>query len=138
MIRILIGPKGTGKTKTFINMVNDAIKTEKGNTVCISTGDRHIFDIASDIRLVNIDEFSIKNVDAFYGLISGIMSQNFDITHIFIDSILKIVPMSLQEFNDVIPCLEKISEKFNVEFTIAVSSEADAAMENIAKYTVKL
>ena len=66
------------------------------------------------------------------------MSQNFDITHIFIDSILKIVPMSLQEFNDVIPCLEKISEKFNVEFTIAVSSEADAAMENIAKYTVKL
>ncbi len=134
MIRILIGPKGTGKTKTFINMVNEALSTEKGNVVCITKGGRHTFDISSSVRLVDTDEFHIKNIDAFYGLISGMISQDFDITHIFIDSITKLISCDLNDINNIISDLEVLSEKFNVDFTLAISSEATELPTNISKY----
>lgn len=134
MIRILIGPKGTGKTKTFINMVNEALSTEKGNVVCITKGSRHTFDISSGVRLVDTDEFHIKNIDAFYGLISGMISQDFDITHIFIDSITKLITCDLNDINSIISDLEVLSEKFNVDFTLAISSEAEELPANISKY----
>ena len=88
MINILIGPKGTGKTKVFIDMVNKALETEKGNVVCVTKGDRHTFDISSSIRMVNTDDFGVKSCDEFYGFICGMISQNFDITHIFLQSFL--------------------------------------------------
>lgn len=134
MIRILIGPKGTGKTKTFINMVNEAIATEKGNVVCITKGSRHTFDISSEVRLVDTDEFSVKNIDAFYGLVGGMISQNFDITHVFIDSITKLIECDLNGIDGLIADLEVLSEKFNVDFTIAISSDATELPTNISKY----
>ncbi len=138
MINILIGPKGTGKTKVFIDMVNQAKETEKGNVVCITKGDRHTFDISSSIRLVNTDEFEINNINEFYGLVSGIISQNFDITHIFVDSITKITKVTVAEIDTVIPALEKLSEKFSVDFTIAISALKEEAGGNIGKYIVNI
>ena len=138
MIRVLIGPKGTGKTKTFINMANEALQTEKGNVVCITKGSRHTFDISSDIRLVNTDDFNIVSVKELYGFISGMIAQNYDITHIFIDSITKITNATLGEVSDVVPALEKIAADFNVDFTIAISEEKEGAPENIIKYAVNI
>ncbi len=136
MIRILIGPKGTGKTKTFIEMANQALETEKGNVVCISKGSRHTFDISSNIRLVNTDDFNITSIEAFYGLISGMIAQNYDITHIFIDSITKITNATVEDFARVIPEMEAISEKFNVDFTVAISTEKEGAPAEVLKYAV--
>lgn len=136
MIRILIGPKGTGKTKTFIEMANKALETEKGNVVCISKGSRHTFDIDSNIRLVNTDDFNITSIEAFYGLISGMIAQNYDITHIFIDSITKITSATVDDLARVIPEIETISEKFNVDFTVAISAEKEGAPAEVLKYAV--
>ncbi len=136
MIKILIGPKGTGKTKTFINMVNEALATEKGNVVCITKGSRHTFDISSSVRLVDTEEFQIKNIDAFYGLVGGIISQNYDITHVFIDSITKLISCDLGDIDGLISALEYLSEKFNVQFTFAISSEATDLPDNISKYKI--
>ncbi len=136
MIKILIGPKGTGKTKTFINMVNEALATEKGNVVCITKGSRHTFDISSSVRLVDTEEFQIKNIEAFYGLIGGIISQNYDITHVFIDSITKLIACELDDIDGLINELEYLSEKFNVQFTFAISSEATDLPDNISKYKI--
>ena len=138
MINILIGPKGTGKTKVFIDMVNKAFETEKGNVVCVTKGDRHTFDIISGIRMVNTDDFSVKTADEFYGFICGMISQNFDITHIFIDSITKISNITVAEFDAVIPALEKLAEKFSVDFTIAISAPKEEAGANIGKYIVNI
>jgi len=138
MINILIGPKGTGKTKVFIDMVNKAKETEKGNVVCITKGDRHTFDISSSIRLVNTDDFEIDNINEFYGFMSGIISQNFDITHIFVDSITKITKVTVNEFDSIIPALEKLSEKFSVDFTIAISAPKEEAGANIGKYILSI
>ncbi len=136
MIKILIGPKGTGKTKTFINMVNEALATEKGNVVCITKGSRHTFDISSSVRLVDTEEFQIKNIEAFYGLVSGIISQNYDITHVFIDSITKLISCELADIDKLIGQLEYLSEKFNVQFTFAISSEATDLPDHVSKYKI--
>ncbi len=138
MIRILIGPKGTGKTKTFIAMANEALNTEKGNVVCITKGSRHTFDISSGIRLANTDDFNITGVAELYGFISGMIAQNYDITHIFIDSVTKITSTTLAEFAEIMPAVEELASKFNVDFTVAISEEKAGAPENIIKYAVEL
>ena len=119
-------------------MANDALNTEKGNVSCITKGTRHTFDISSGVRLANTDDFDITSANALYGFISGMIAQNYDITHIFIDSITKITNTTLEEFADMLPDIEKISEKFNVCFTVAISEETAGAPENVMKYAVAL
>ena len=138
MINILIGPKGTGKTKVFIDMVNKALETEKGNVVCVTKDDRHTFDISSKVRMVKTTEFDVKTASEFYGFICGMISQNYDITHIFIDSITKVTEATVAEFDSIIPALEKLTKDFSVDFTIAISAPKEEAGANIGKYIVNI
>ena len=135
MIKIHIGLKGSGKTPKLIQAVNAAIDIEKGNVVCITEGNRLMHDISNKARMVNTESFDIKNMDMFEGLICGIIAQDYDVTHIFIDSIFKSVPSaSMADFDIFVTELEKLEEKFDVSFTIMVSAEASEAGENTAKY----
>ena len=135
MIKFNIGLKGTGKTKKLIDAVNIAIKEEKGNVVCITEGNRLMHDIDRDVRMINTENFDIKNFDMFTGLLYGIMAQNFDVTHIFIDSLFKSVPDEKAENIDLlIDVLEKLEEKFGVSFTVMVSISEDEATDKIKKY----
>ncbi len=138
MINILIGPKGTGKTKVFINGVNEALKTEKGNVVCVTKDGRHTFDISSEVRMVTTEDFGIKTVEEFYGFICGMISQNFDITHIFIDSITKIADISVAQFDAIIPKIEELAKKYSVKFTVAISAPKEEAGASITKYMVNI
>ena len=92
MIKIHIGLKGSGKTKKLIEAVNNAVNIENGNVVCITDGNRLIHDIDRKVRMINTEDFNIKNFDMFEGLICGLIAQDYDITHIFIDSVFKSVP----------------------------------------------
>lgn len=135
MINFNIGLKGTGKTKKLIDAVNTAIKEEKGNVVCITEGNRLIHDIDREVRMINTENFDIKNFDMFVGLLYGIMAQNFDVTHIFIDSLFKSVPSeSVENVDALIDVLEKLDEKFGVSFTVMVSISEDEATDKIKKY----
>lgn len=92
MVELLIGKKGTGKTKALIEKVNNALTVAKGNVVFISNDtNRNIFDVKSKARMADTSEFEIKSYDEFLGFISGIVSRDFDITNIFVDGIFKIV-----------------------------------------------
>ena len=138
MIKVLAGPKGSGKTKVFIDMANLALETEKGNIVYITKGGRHTLDFSPSIRFVNTDDFNISSINEFYGFICGMISQNYDITHIFIDSITKITKATPEEFSEIIPGLEKLGEDFSVDFTVAVSVANEVVPERIKKYKVAL
>ena len=91
MVRVIMGVKGTGKTKQMIELINEAAKTEAGNVVCIERGSKLTYDIHNSIRLVEASEYSIESFDALKGFISGLHAGNFDISHIFIDSFYKLV-----------------------------------------------
>jgi hypothetical protein len=135
MIKIHIGLKGSGKTKKIIDDVNNAISLEKGNVVCITEGNRLMHDIDRSARMVNTEHFDIKNFDMFAGMLCGIIAQDFDVTHIFIDSIFKSVPSAdMSDIDELILTLEKLETEFNVSFTMMVSADVAEATDLVKKY----
>ena len=135
MVELLIGKKGTGKTKALIEKVNNALTVAKGNVVFISNDtNRNIFDVKSKARMADTSEFEIKSYDEFLGFISGIVSRDFDITNIFVDGIFKIVGSdNLDGFESFLNRLETMSQKFEITFVISVSIDAETAPDYIKK-----
>lgn len=139
MVELLIGKKGTGKTKALIEKVNNALTVAKGNVVFISNDtNRNIFDVKSKARMADTSEFEIKSYDEFLGFISGIVSRDFDITNIFVDGIFKIVGSdNLDGFESFLNRLETMSQKFEITFVISVSIDAETAPDYIKKLAVR-
>lgn len=134
MVELLIGKKGTGKTKALIDKVNTALTVAKGNVVYISNSDEHIFNIKSKVRMADTSEFDIETYSEFLGFISGIVSRDYDITNIFVDGIFKIVGTDkLEGFEAFLNRLEAMSQKFNISFVVSVSIDADTAPDYIKK-----
>ena len=135
MVELLIGKKGTGKTKALIEKVNNALTVAKGNVVFISNDtNRNIFDVKSKARMADTSEFEIKSYDEFLGFISGIISRDFDITNIFVDGIFKIDGSdNLDGFESFLNRLETMSQKFEITFVISVSIDAETAPDYIKK-----
>lgn len=135
MVELLIGKKGTGKTKALIEKVNNALTVAKGNVVFISNDtNRNIFDVKSKARMADTSEFEIKSYDEFLGFISGIISRDFDITNIFVDGIFKIVGSdNLDGFESFLNRLETMSQKFEITFVISVSIDTETAPDYIKK-----
>jgi hypothetical protein len=135
MVELLIGKKGTGKTKALIENVNNALTVVKGNVVFISDDtSRNMYDIHSKVRMAETSVFDIKSYNEFLGFICGIISRDFDITNIFVDGIFRIVGTdNLDGFEEFLDRLQEMSKKFNISFVISVSIDADAAPDYIKK-----
>jgi hypothetical protein len=135
MLQLLIGKKGTGKTKVLISNVNDAAKSAQGNVVFISNNiSQNMYDITSKVRMTDTSEFDIASWDEFLGFISGIISGNFDITNIFVDGTLKTVKNSMDGFENFLLRLDDLGKKFDIDFELSVSIDANDAPEYIKNY----
>ena len=133
MIKLFIGGKGSGKTKTLIEMVNNAVNESKGNVVCIEKGDKLIHDITYKARLIDTDAYSVYDADALYGFIAGILASNSDITDLFVDSALKIIGNDTEAFDNLLGKLEKITSEVNLVMTSSINVED--ASEVVKSYT---
>ena len=136
MVRVIMGVKGTGKTKQMIELINTAVQNEHGNVVCIERGPKLTYDINYKIRLVEASHNDMKDYDFLKGFVSGLYAGNYDITHIFIDSLTKIVPseasdMAVENFLD---WLNDFGEDNNIKFTVTISADASLATEGVKKY----
>lgn len=135
MIRVIVGKKGSGKTKQVIEMINSAVDTEHGNVVCIEKGEKLMLDISHKIRLVEASEYDIADYTAMKGFVSGLYAGNYDITHIFIDSLTKIIGREVDfETEKFLDWLNAFSQKNNIKFTITISDEESLMSEGIKKY----
>ena len=135
MVRVIMGVKGTGKTKQMIELINSAVHSENGNVVCIERGPKLTYDIHYKIRLVEASHYDIKSYDFLKGFVSGLYAGNYDITHVFIDSLTKIVPIeNYAETEEFLAWLNNFGEKHNIKFTITISDEPDLAPEGIKQY----
>ncbi|RHR08184.1 hypothetical protein DWX58_10200 [Pseudoflavonifractor sp. AF19-9AC] len=135
MIRVIMGKKGSGKTKQMIEMINNAVQTEHGNVVCIEKGNKLTFDIHYQIRLVESSQYDIADYTALKGFVSGLYAGNYDITHIFIDSLTKIVGRECDnDTENFLDWLNNFGEKHNIKFTITISDDVTLASEGIKKY----
>ncbi|MBE7030158.1 MAG: hypothetical protein E7409_01885 [Ruminococcaceae bacterium] len=134
MVNLIVGEKGTGKTKAMIDAVNKAVDDEHGNVVFIGYGSRHMFDLNHGARLVDASAMGISGYEMFEGFIQGVISQNYDITHIFIDSLFKIFDGELAELPAFINKIKEISAANNIKFTITISAAKDALPGEVSEY----
>ncbi len=134
MINVIIGEKGTGKTAKLIDAVHSAEQAATGSVVFINKGKRHVLDLSHKVRLVDTEEYGVATYDEFFGFVCGILSQNYDIAHIFIDSITKIVSEDMAELEEFLDKVSVIADKNNAEIQIILSMNPADASEGIKKY----
>ena len=135
MVKVIMGLKGAGKTKQMIDLINTAVGTEHGNVIAIERGPKLTYDLHNKVRLVDTAEYALPNFDSMMGFVCGLYASNYDITHIFIDSLTKIVPSECgPEAENFLDWLERFSEKYGIKFTVTISADQSLASEGIKKY----
>ncbi len=122
MVTLIIGKKGSGKTKKLIQLANEAVAKSSGNVVVIEKGAKLTYDVTHKARLIDTDVYGVKGYDMLLGFISGICAGNYDVTDIFVDSTFKICPDGVAGIEDFVKKLDILSKESEANFTILVSS----------------
>ena len=122
MIKIIIGRKGSGKTKMLVDLVNEATSKSLGNVVCIEKGDTLTYSVTHKARLIDADSYGISGYGEYYGMLSGIKAGNHDITHIFGDATLRI---GSRDYDELVAFLARLSKIEEVEFVFTVSADKE-------------
>ena len=132
MIKVVMGLKGMGKTKTLIANVNESIKEERGDVVCIEKDSKLRYDVSHKVRLISASEYDINSFDKFYGFVCGLVAGNYDITAVYVDSILKICGEDMDEFYNFLKKIEALTA--NIKFYMTASFDIEKAPDNIRDY----
>lgn len=128
MIKLIIGKKGSGKTKLLIDKVNAAAASSTGDVVCIEQGMKLTFEIDHKVRLIDAEEYNIKGFDAFYGFVSGILAGNYDIKEIYVDGILRIGNGDgVKDYDGLGELLQKLYQQLPSDITMVFTISADQA-----------
>ena len=135
MVRLIMGTAGAGKTKQLIKLIHASVEAEKGSVVCIEPGADMTYDISHSVRLVNAGEYDLNSFECLRGFVSGLYAGNYDITHIFIDSLTKIIGRECDfETEKFLDWLNNFSQKNGIKFTITISDEESLVSDGIKKY----
>ena len=126
MVKLLVGHKGTGKTKLMIEMANDEVEKSNGSVIFINKNSRLMYDLKYRIRVVCMEDFEhITNSDEYIGFLYGIISSDHDIETIYIDSILKHADFSLGDLPEFLARLKSISKNYGMDFVVSLSAEKE-------------
>jgi len=130
-----MGSKGSGKTKKLLELVSDAVDNENGDIVCIERAAKLTYDIPHKVRLIDASQYEFNGFDFLKGFICGLYSANYDITHIFIDNVLRIIGREVdKEAEDFFEWCEEFGLKEHIKFTITISVDINKATDRIKKY----
>ncbi len=137
MVGIIMGLKGSGKTKKLVDLVRAAVAEETGDVVCIEKERKLTFDIPYQARLIDAGTYDIGSYEFMKGLICGVHAGNYDITHFFIDNFYKLVsdktPKALEHF---LAWLDKFSQQEKISFVISISADPELYGEQVRKYII--
>ena len=136
MIQVIMGLKGSGKTKRLIDAINTAVASAQGDVVCIEYGSKLTYDVNYRVRLVNSKEYEINNLDKLKGLLSGLHAGNFDMTNVYIDNLYKTIGTDRAAGEEFIAWCAKFAETNNMNITITVSDDPAEASEAVKAYLV--
>lgn len=134
MLKVIIGVKGTGKTKSLIALVNEAVEKSHGDVVCIEKGVKLRYDIKYRARLIDTNEYFVDDAQSLYGFVAGILASNHDVTDLFIDSSLKICNDDYAEYDKFLDEVAAISDKIGINIVTTASMPADKASDTVKKY----
>ena len=136
MVQLIVGKKGKGKTKCLLDKVNTEVKNVLGSVVFLDKNTKHMYELNNKIRLIVVPDFSITNPDEFIGFVSGIISQDHDLQQMYFDSFLKISCLEGADITATIDKLDKLSEKFGVDFVLSLSLDESELPEAVKSKVV--
>ena len=134
MINVIMGLKGSGKTKKMIDSINEVLANASGDVVCIEYGKKLTYDVNYRVRLVDSKEYGIANSDMLKGLLSGLHAGNFDITHVYIDNLYKTIGTDRANGEAFVAWCAAFAETNNMNITITISDDPTLASEEMKKY----
>lgn len=132
MVKLITGPKGSGKTKQLIDMINENLAAVKGNIVCIEKAMQATHNINAAVRLIDVDEYKIADYDTFYGFFAGVLAGNYDIEQVYVDGLLKVGKGDIQGLGDLLEKMDAIAADKLV--VVTVSAPEEELTENVKKY----
>lgn len=135
MVKLIMGLKGSGKTKKLVELVKEAVESETGSVVCIEKDKNLTYDIPYTARLIHASEYGIETNELLKGFISGLHAGNYDITHVFIDNFYKMLSNTSNEaVAELLDWMESFSVRESVKFTISATAEPESVSDAIRKY----
>jgi len=134
MIHVIMGLKGSGKTKKLIDSINETVKQASGDVVCIEYGKKLTYDVNYRVRLVDSEEYAISNSDMLKGFLSGLHAGNFDITNIYIDNLYKTIGSDRANGEEFVAWCAKFAATNNMNITITISDDVALASEEVKQY----
>ena len=132
MIQLITGTKGSGKTKTLIEMINRAAQSTPGNIVCIEKSMKLTYDVSHAVRLIDVDEYGISGYDMLYGFVAGVLAGNYDIVEVYIDGVLK-VGGGMEGLDRLLEKLEALS-RGSIKFVLTVSANVEDMTPGVRSY----
>ncbi len=136
MISMIIGHKGSGKTKKLIENINARVEESHGNVVCIEKGQKLTYDLTYRVRLVDSDRFSIGSYDELFGFISGICAGNYDVTDIFVDGTMKIGGQDKDALLKFLERLSKLADMAKTKIMLTISCDEEDLPEGIHQFEI--
>lgn len=134
MVTLLIGRKGSGKTKKLIAQANEAVTKSTGNVVVIEKGAKLTYDVTHKARLIDTDQYQIAGYDVLFGFISGICAGNYDVTDIFVDSTFKICSDDKNDLKTFVSKLKALSDNAETNITLLISADKEELPEMDAEF----
>lgn len=131
MVQLIVGKKGKGKTKHLLDKVNEEVKATEGTIVYLDKSTKHMYELNNKVRLIDVSQYLVESTDEFLGFISGIISQDHDLQQMYFDSFLKIAQLEDKDVTAAVDKLERISEKFGVDFVLSVSKDEEELPEAV-------
>ena len=131
MVTLLIGKKGTGKTKKLISLANEAVAASTGNVVVIEKGSKLTYDVTHKARLIDTEQYSVSGYDMLFGFVSGICAGNYDVTDILVDSTFKICPEGIEGLETFTKKLQDLSEASSTNIVLLISADESEIPESI-------
>ena len=134
MIHVIMGLKGSGKTKKLIDTIHAAVAEANGDVVCIEYGKKLTYDLPHKVRLVDSKEYAISTPEMLKGLLSGLHAGNFDITHVFIDNLYKTIGSDIAKAEAFVAWCAKFAAENNMEITMTVSEDPANVSDEMKQY----
>ena len=134
MINVIMGLKGSGKTKKLIEAINTAVANANGDVVCIEYGRKLTYDLSYKVRLVDSKEYGINSPAMLKGFLSGLHAGNFDITNVFIDNLYKTIGDDTAAGEEFVAWCAKFAADNNMEITITISQDPSEVSEGMKQY----
>ncbi len=137
MNEIILGEKGSGKTKKLVALANDSLEKSKGHNIFIDFDNSNMFQVDYRIRFIGVRDYQILSEDQFIGFISGVVASNYDIEKIFIDNLYKITGKNTEELEKLFEKMSDLELKYNVSFIVAINGTKETMPEFLNNFKVE-